>query len=149
LLLRCNIPILIPRLETLKLLTPLDYLLRPHLIRLFIHHMHTPWLLVAHHIEYFDTQEIIDKFLFKRKRRLKRKKERIRNRIRNRKKEKGNLFPPPRLGRFRPNPPLSPARSSPCPKPSTAQLPRPHSRHTTISLAPLVSAPSPSRPPSL
>jgi hypothetical protein len=49
----CNIPILSPRLETLKLLNPPNYLLRPHLIRHLIHHMHTPWLLVAPHIEYF------------------------------------------------------------------------------------------------
>jgi hypothetical protein len=35
--------------------------------------MHAPWLLVAPHIEYFDTQENIDKYLFKRKKRLKEK----------------------------------------------------------------------------
>jgi hypothetical protein len=35
--------------------------------------MHAPWLLLAPHIEYFDTQENIDKYLFKRKRILKEK----------------------------------------------------------------------------
>jgi hypothetical protein len=59
--------------------------------------MHTPWLLVAHHIEYFDTQENIDKFLFKRKRKLKGQKERNRNRFRNRKRRKKSL-PPPSAG---------------------------------------------------
>jgi hypothetical protein len=51
--------------------------------------MHTPWLLVAHHMEYFFCwhPRNIDNFLFKRKRRK-----------RNRKR-KGNHFPP-RLGRI-------------------------------------------------
>jgi hypothetical protein len=59
--------------------------------------MHTPWLLVAHHIEYFDTQENIDKFLFKRKMKLKGQKERNRNRFRNRKRKK-EIPPLPRVG---------------------------------------------------
>jgi hypothetical protein len=100
--------------------------------------MHTPWLLVAHHIEYFDTQENIDKFLFKRKRRLKKK----RKRNRNRKKKKEN---PPSAGLDSAQPPpLSPTRSSPRPKPSTPHLPRPRSRHAAVRPAPPASHTYPS-----
>jgi hypothetical protein len=85
--------------------------------------MHTPWLLVAHHIEYFDTQENIDKFLFKRKRRLKKK----RKRNRNRKKKKEN---PPSAGLDSAQPPplsyalISPPEAQHAPPPAPALAPR-------------------------
>jgi hypothetical protein len=79
--------------------------------------MPTPWLLVAHHIEYFDTQENIAKYLFKRKRRLKEIEI---------EKEKGNQLRPRGGARSGPTPSLSrtcvvPPLLGPC-GPSPASL---------------------------
>jgi hypothetical protein len=56
--------------------------------------MHTPWLLVAHHIKYFDTQENIDKCLFKKRRLKKEKRKEIELELEIEKKKKEISFPP-------------------------------------------------------